>query len=101
MGGFRTVRGWPEQTVAGDLGVYGGAELRQRIAPVNLRLVRGRLGAMAIADAGRVYVEGRSTGGWYTGLGGGLWLETMGRSASLALVHGDRWRIYAALGPQF
>lgn len=101
VGGLGTLRGYAEQRFAGDRALYGGAELRQRVGPVNLRVVRGRLGVMALADAGRVYVDGRSPGGWHTGAGGGLWFEALGRVATAALVRGDAWRLHLSFGPQF
>jgi hypothetical protein len=101
VGGAGTLRGYAGRRFAGDRAAYGGAELRQRIAPVNLGVARGRLGAFALADAGRVYVGGASPGGWHTGAGGGLWFETLGRVASAALVHGDGWRLQLTVGPTF
>ena len=33
------------------------------------------IGVFGFADAGRVYVDGSSPGGWHTSLGGGLWFQ--------------------------
>jgi hypothetical protein len=101
VGGGATLRGYAEQRFAGDAALYGGAEVRQRLMPLNLYVVRGRLGATALADAGRVYMDGVSEGGWHTAAGGGLWFETLGRVAAATLVRGDAWRLYITLGPPF
>jgi hypothetical protein len=101
VGGLGSLRGHPDGRFAGDRAAYAGAALRQRLAPVDLRVIRGRLGVMAMADAGRVSLDGRSPGGWHTGAGAGLWLESVGRVATAALVRGDAWRLYLTLGPQF
>jgi hypothetical protein len=31
-------------------------------------------GVLGFADAGRVYVDGQSPGGWHTAAGGGIWV---------------------------
>jgi hypothetical protein len=53
--------------------VYGSAELRVPVAqfPLVLPLDVGLLG---FTDAGRVYVDGESPGGWHTARGGGFWV---------------------------
>jgi hypothetical protein len=41
------------------------------------------------ADAGRVYVDGRSPGGWHTGVGGGVWVALLDRAntATVGITH--------------
>jgi hypothetical protein len=41
------------------------------------------------ADAGRVYMDGESPGGWHTGVGGGIWLGVLRSSTSLSLTFSD------------
>jgi hypothetical protein len=100
LGGRHTVRGHTTDRFAGDGMVYGGAELHVPITRLTL-LVRGRLGAFALADAGRVYFEGASPGGWHTALGGGLTFATIGQVVSLTYAKGERGRFYLELGLPF
>ncbi|HEV2149151.1 MAG TPA: BamA/TamA family outer membrane protein [Longimicrobiaceae bacterium] len=98
VGGSRTLRGYPFQRFAGDAAVYGNAELRVPLVYTKL-LVRGDLGVTALADAGRVYLEGERSDRWHTALGGGVWFAFLQRSAvaSLLFAHGERDELYAAL----
>lgn len=85
LGGSRTVRGYAYQRYAGEASLFGNAELRAPIGEVPLLLLRGRLGALALADAGRVYAGGESPGGWHTAYGGGLWFLFEIRETTFAL----------------
>jgi hypothetical protein len=67
IGGSRSVRGMSFNRYAGDAYAFGNAELR-------LRLLR-MLGVFALADAGRVFLEGESSEHWHDSVGGGLWLS--------------------------
>ena len=100
LGGRHTLRGYQSERYAGDAMVYGGAELHVPITRMTL-LVRGRLGVFGLADAGRVYFEGDSPGGWHTALGGGLTFTTLGQMVSLAYAQGDSNRLYLELGLPF
>jgi hypothetical protein len=97
IGGPESLRGYPWQRFAGDAAAFGSAELRQPLGTVKL-LIRGRLGVLALADAGRVWVDGNSPGGWHTNLGGGAWFESMGMVASLTYAQGDAGRFYLGFG---
>jgi hypothetical protein len=74
LGGATSLRGWDEQRFAGDMALFGGAEAR-------LRWMRPRIvvpvdsGLFGFAEAGRVFVDGDSPGGWHTTLGGGIWFH--------------------------
>jgi hypothetical protein len=92
LGGRKSVRTLHRQAYAGDAMLYGTAELRVPIAsfPFILPLNTGVFG---FADAGRVYLDGKSPGGWHTGLGGGVWLGVLRTSTSLSVTftnHRDR-----------
>jgi hypothetical protein len=100
IGGPRSLRGYPFQRFAGESAAFGSAELRQPLGQVKL-LVRGRLGVFALADAGRVWVDGDSPGGWHTDVGGGLWFETLGYVGTLTVARGDVTRMYVGLGLPF
>jgi hemolysin activation/secretion protein len=65
------------QRYAGDGAVYASAELR---VPLNDMIGRLPLdwGVLGLADAGRVYVDGESPGGWHPVTGYGLWFGLRG-----------------------
>jgi hypothetical protein len=100
IGGRRTLRGFTSRRFAGDAAAYGGAELRIPLARMKL-LVEGDLGVFALADAGRVWVDGESPGGWHTGWGGGLWFDAFERAVSVAYATGERGKLYVWLGLPF
>lgn len=97
VGGRRSLRGYSFHRYAGDAAAYSGAELRVPVGTVNF-IVRSQLGLFALADAGRVWFDGASNGGWHTGIGGGFWLHTLGRSVSVAYAHGEGGRLYLSSG---
>ena len=101
VGGRGTVRGYPSQRFTGDAALFGNAELRQRLGRVNLLVVRPVVGVLALADAGRVYVDGDSPGGWHTALGGGLTFEAVGQVVTVSYANGDAGRLYVHLGLPF
>ena len=72
LGGSETFRTEEKQRYAGDASMYGTAELRVPIAKFPFILPLD-VGALGFADAGRVYVNGQSPGGWHSAAGGGLW----------------------------
>jgi hypothetical protein len=74
LGGTGSLNGWNEQRFAGDLAVSGGAEVRARLWRPRV-VVPTSLGVFAFADAGRVYLDGASPGGWHSSTGGGIWLQ--------------------------
>ena len=101
IGGSSTLRGYRWNRFAGDAAVFGGAELRIPITRVVL-FTRGDLGILALADAGRVWFDGESDGGWHTGIGGGLWFHTLGQTVSLQYAKGeDEGRFYFKFGAPF
>lgn len=100
IGGPGSLRGYPYQRFAGDAAAFGSAELRQPLGQVKL-LVRGRVGAFALADAGHVWMDGDSPGDWHTNYGGGLWFETLGYVTTLTVAQGDVTRAYLGLGLPF
>jgi hypothetical protein len=101
VGGPMNLRGYPYQRFRGDAALFGSAELRARLAYLNLGLARTHLGAFALADAGRVYVDGDSPGDWHTALGGGLSFQTLGRVATVAYARGERGTFYVTVGMPF
>jgi hemolysin activation/secretion protein len=100
VGGRRSLRGFTFGRYAGDRAAYGGAELRAPVGEVEL-IMRGELGVFALVDAGRVWLDGASPGGWHTGYGGGLWFDTLGRAISVAFATGEREQLYVWFGLPF
>jgi hypothetical protein len=72
LGGSEAIRTEYKQRWAGDASVYGTTELRYPIAKFPL-IVPVDFGALGFIDAGRVYVNGDSPGGWHTAAGAGFW----------------------------
>ncbi len=100
LGGRANLRGYPYMRFAGDAAAYGNLEIRAPIASVPL-IVRGKLGLLALADAGRVWFRGRSPGGFHTALGGGIWFAGGGEAVSLYYAHGERGRLYLSFDMPF
>lgn len=101
VGGPMNLRGFPYQRFRGDAAVYGSAELRARLFYANLGVVRAHVGVFGLADAGRVYVDGDSPGGWHVGKGGGLWFQSLHRTASVVFAHGETNSFYLTVGMPF
>lgn len=97
LGGRTSLRGYETDRFAGDASLFGSTELHVPIATMEI-LVRGELGIFGLADAGRVFVDGASPGGWHTSVGGGTWFSTMGHTLSLAYAQGEMGRLYLRLG---
>lgn len=105
LGGSRSLRGFGFQRFAGDASLFGGAELRAPLASANLVLLRGTLGGLLLADAGRVYFNGESEGGWHTAAGAGLWFRFPLRDTDYVLsatyAQGEEGQVYLKLGVPF
>jgi len=88
LGGSQSLRAEDKQRWAGDASVYGNAELRVPVAqfPLVLPLDVGLLG---FYDAGRVYVDGDSPGGWHRTTGAGVWIGFLNPGNSLNILFTD------------
>jgi hypothetical protein len=93
LGGSPTVRGYSFHRYAGDASAFGGAELRMPLF--------GPIGVLGLADAGRVWYDGESDGGWHTALGGGGFVRAGGYTASVLYAYGERGIVYLRLGLPF
>ncbi|MDP9201015.1 MAG: hypothetical protein M3P26_03645 [Gemmatimonadota bacterium] len=102
LGGSETFRTEERQRYAGDASLYGSTELRVPIAkfPFILPLDVGVLGFM---DAGRVYVNGDSPGGWHTAAGGGFWVGFLdpGKSVNVLFTNQRQRRVTTSIGFAF
>ncbi len=93
LGGSPSLRGYAFDRFAGDASAFGSAELRVPLA--------GPFGVLGLADAGRVWYDGDSPGGWHTALGGGGFVRAGGYTASLLYAYGERGIVYLRLGLPF
>jgi hypothetical protein len=104
LGGQGSVRGQPRGRFAGNASVWANAELRASAGRANLRVVRGNVGGLLLADAGRVYMDGASEGGWHTAYGAGVYFTTLDNTITTTLLTArgeDGWRTYLRLGLPF
>jgi hypothetical protein len=100
LGGRATVRGHDWNRFAGDAMAYGSSELRVPVARVTL-LARGDLGMILLADAGRVWRDSQSPGGWHTARGAGLSFATLGKAVSVVYARGEAGKLYGYFGFPF
>ena len=102
LGGSETYRVEEKQHWAGDASLYGSSELRVPLAefPFILPL---NVGAMAFADAGRVYMNGDSPGGWHSAAGGGVWIGYRNPTPGIQILLTNRSgrRLYTNFGFAF
>jgi hypothetical protein len=85
IGGNGTMRYMDTQQYAGDASLYATSELRIPLVRFNA-LMPLRAGIMGLAEAGRVYLDGRSPGGWSSRTGGGVWFGRGEASPVVTLV---------------
>jgi hypothetical protein len=72
LGGSRSLRGFLRERFGGDASVLGSAEARLYLLKYKF-LFQTSLGILAGVDAGRVWVDDNSPGGWHTSATGGIW----------------------------
>jgi hypothetical protein len=102
IGGRGTVRGMDAQRYAGDASLYGTSELRVPLAKLRF-IIPLDIGALGFIDAGRVWVDGDSPGGWHTVAGGGLWFGIIdpGTGFSVTITNSDEKRLLIGTGLRF
>lgn len=100
IGGQASLRGFSWNRYAGDAAAFGSAELRLPITRVTL-LTRGDLGLLGFTDAGRVWLDGESEGGWHTSYGGGLFFGSLGQTFTVTYAKGEEGRVYLSYGFPF
>lgn len=104
IGGGGTLRGFERWRFAGDAAVYGNAELRFDLGTFRFLTLPTDFGVFGLADAGRVYVNGSSPGGWHTAGGGGVWFAPLSRTStvSFAVAHStEQTSVYLGIGFMF
>jgi len=102
LGGSETFRTEERQRYAGDASVYGSTELRIPIAKFPFILPLD-VGALGFADAGRVYLNGQSPGGWHSAAGGGFWVGYLnpGINFNVLITNRSQRRIVTNIGFAF
>jgi hypothetical protein len=102
LGGSESFRTEERNRYVGDASLYGSTELRIPIAkfPFILPLDVGLLG---FADAGRVYLNGASPGGWHSAAGGGLWVGYLnpGTNVNVLFTNSRTHRVTSTIGFAF
>jgi len=102
-GAAAPLSGWTEQRFGGDAALYGNAELRTFLTDVFI-VLPGELGIFALADAGRVFLDGESSDAWHSALGGGLLLAFLDRANTISVAYArsrERGGVYVHLGFMF
>ena len=84
VGGRSSVRVLELQRYAGDASLHGTAELRFPFPTVPLVLPVAT-GIYGFAEAGRVYLDGESPGGWHSGAGLGTWIGVLRSTTSISI----------------
>ena len=73
IGGGETLRNMDPDRFAGDAAIFASSELRIALMSFAF-MVPMRAGVLGTAEAGRVYVNSRSPGGWRASTGAGIWI---------------------------
>ena len=94
IGGRKLLRGYSSYRFAGDAAVVGNAELR-------FPFRRNTMDVFLLGDAGRVWADGESSGGWHTAYGGGLSLLVGGHGVTATYAIGEDSKFYVTLGHAF
>lgn len=99
LGGGSSSRAEHRQRYAGDASLYGSAELRVPIVRFPT-VVPTDVGALAFTDAGRVYMDGESPGGWHTAAGAGFWIGAInaGTNVNVLFTNRSNRRVMVSLG---
>ena len=87
IGGRQTLRGYSWRRFTGEKTAFGSAELRVPVGMLPL-FIRWNAGVFGLADAGRVWFDGESTGKWHSSFGGGVFLTTLGQTLSFSYAQG-------------
>jgi hypothetical protein len=89
LGGSQSLRTAPRQRFAGDAALHASAELRFPLVSFPF-LLPMNIGALGFAEAGRVYLDGESPGGWHTGMAAGFWVGVLSPGTSITVMMTNR-----------
>lgn len=103
VGGVDSLRGFSSQRFAGDASAFGNAELRLFLGRFFF-VLPGEYGVFALADAGRVWLDGERSRRWHTAAGGGLWFAYLRRDHTVTVAvarSAEKTGVYLATGFAF
>ncbi|HUQ83569.1 MAG TPA: BamA/TamA family outer membrane protein, partial [Gemmatimonadaceae bacterium] len=102
IGGCGTLCSMDAQRYAGDASIYGTSELRVPVARVRFPIPIN-IGLLGFVDAGRVYLDGESPGGWHTVTGGGAWFGVIDEATgfSVTFTNSREKRVMIGTGLKF
>ena len=96
-------RGYASHRFQGDSSAFGTVSLRSWLGAVPF-LVPVKVGVVAFADTGRVWLEGEQSNTWHNSVGGGLLFQPVATQSVVfaAIAHGKEGnRYYAGIGYPF
>jgi hypothetical protein len=105
IGGSDNVRGYDRNRWAGDKSVYLNVEARIGLGNSGF-LLPARWGLLALAETGRVWLEGEDSDTWRPAYGGGIWVRLLALNTTFygAIVQGrdhEGIKVYAGYGFAF
>lgn len=103
LGGRYSFRGTSPRRFVGDAAAYGNAELRLNLGAARLPF-GGDWGIWGLADAGRVWLDGQTSGRWHRAVGAGFWAGITDRylvTVAAATSSEDKPRFYFHTGFHF
>ncbi len=102
IGGDQTTQFIDAQRYAGDASLYGTSELLVPLTRFRF-VIPVRAGITGVAEAGRVYFDGASPGGWHATTGGGIWFGRVYGPQTISLVEtaGEKHGLQLRLGLNF
>jgi hypothetical protein len=98
LGGAGTARLGSVNRYAGDAALWARSELRLKLVRVSLGAPMD-VGAMGLADVGRVFLKNEDSRRWHGVVGGGIWLSVLDGLGDLSLAvtdDGERYGYYFA-----
>ena len=86
LGQFNNLRGYKRNRFTGDASVYMNSELRLHLGKVRNLYIPFETGIIGFYDLGKVWLDGRSEGGWHAGYGGGFYISPITRDYLFTLL---------------
>ena len=103
LGMLQNLRGYVINRFSGDASAYINTELRFHVGQVNNSFLPFRYGLITFFDRGKVWYQGRATGGWHDGYGGGIYIAPFAErfAFSFLLQHSREESILFQVGAGF
>jgi len=103
LGGKNNLRGYNDHRFSGDAALFGQAELRLFLTPINL-ILKSKIGINLFAETGRVFTENDFSEKWHPSYGIGLWVSYLNSTiigSTYVAFSPDRTTFYLGLGMGF